>query len=330
MDPGNKNVQDHSAAVVMDIVKRYDIDGVHFDDYFYPYASYNGKKDFPDTKSWNNYVSNGGELSKSDWRRKNVNDFIQRIAEEIKLEKKYVKFGISPFGIWRPGFPSGIAGMDQYEELYADAKLWLNKGWIDYFTPQLYWKTSQKEQSFPLLLGWWESENVTGRHLWPGINVGLEEVAENKGEISSQIFISRGMLPDSPGTVHWNVGTLMKNKELAETLKKGAYSKNALVPASRWLDDSIPTNPELIVNKDSKKFNLHWQKADEESIFRWVVYYKYENSTWEYKILNQTESNFQLASVNLQGENLQELGLTAVDRTGNQSGFVKANLQNLK
>lgn len=117
MDPSSKKVQDHSAAVVMDIVKRYDIDAVHFDDYFYPYASYNGKQGFPDDNSWNKYINSGGDLSKGDWRRKNVNDFIERIADEIKTEKSYVKFGISPFGIWRPDFPKGIKGMDQYEEL---------------------------------------------------------------------------------------------------------------------------------------------------------------------------------------------------------------------
>jgi uncharacterized lipoprotein YddW (UPF0748 family) len=150
MDPSLKAVQDQSAAVVKDIVKRYDIDGVHFDDYFYPYDSYNGGADFPDTLSWNAYLQKGGKLSRGDWRRESVNTFIKRVYKEIKAEKKYVKFGLSPFGIWRPGYPESIEGMDQYDKLYADAKLWLNKGWIDYFTPQLYWKINPIPQSFPL------------------------------------------------------------------------------------------------------------------------------------------------------------------------------------
>jgi len=135
LDPGLKGTQDHSFNVVMDIVKRYDVDGIHFDDYFYPYPSYNNNKDFPDNKSWNQYKINGGKLSRGDWRRENVNTFIKRLYGAIKDEKPHVKFGLSPFGIWRPNNPLAIEGFDQYNQLYADAKLWLNEGWIDYMTP---------------------------------------------------------------------------------------------------------------------------------------------------------------------------------------------------
>ena len=165
LDPSKIGTQDLSAAVVNDIVKRYDIDGVHFDDYFYPYAEYNGGADFPDSESYAAYQNKGGKLALGDWRRDHVNTFIKRIYKEIKKEKKHVKLGISPFGIWRPGYPESIRGMDQYDKLYADAKLWLNKGWIDYFMPQLYWQINNVPLSFPVLLGWWESENTKGRHL---------------------------------------------------------------------------------------------------------------------------------------------------------------------
>ncbi|MEO6818987.1 MAG: family 10 glycosylhydrolase, partial [Ginsengibacter sp.] len=153
-DPSLQETQDHGVKVVMDIVKRYDIDGVHFDDYFYPYPSYNGGEDFPDSTSRKAYLAAGGTLSVGDWRRESVNKFIHRLYDEIKKEKKYVKFGLSPFGIWRPGNPASIEGFDQYDQLYADAKLWLNEGWIDYFSPQLYWPISRIKQSFPVLLGW--------------------------------------------------------------------------------------------------------------------------------------------------------------------------------
>ena len=136
-DPANPKTQGHVSNVVKDIVKRYDIDAVHFDDYFYPYATYNKGADFPDNASWNAYLSNGGTLSRADWRRDNVNKFVERIYKEIHAEKNNVRFGISPFGIWKPGYPMGIIGSSQYDELYADAKLWLNKGWVDYFSPQL-------------------------------------------------------------------------------------------------------------------------------------------------------------------------------------------------
>ena len=151
-DPSLEGTQDHGVAVVMDLVKRYDIDGVHFDDYFYPYPSYNGNEDFPDSTSWKKYLADGGKLSRGDWRRESVNTFIHRLYKEIKSEKKHVKFGLSPFGIWRPGYPESVSGFDQYEQLYADARLWLNKGWIDYFSPQLYWPINRPTQSFPVLM----------------------------------------------------------------------------------------------------------------------------------------------------------------------------------
>ncbi|MFV8225367.1 glycoside hydrolase family 10 protein [Christiangramia aquimixticola] len=327
MDPGSKKVQDHSAAVVRDIVKRYDIDAVHFDDYFYPYASYNGKGNFPDDKSWNSYLKNGGNLSRADWRRKNVNDFIERVAEDIKEEKSFVKFGISPFGIWRPGFPKGISGMDQYEELYADAKLWLNKGWIDYFTPQLYWPTSKVAQSFPVLLGWWESENVVGRHLWPGINLGLEDEIENKGEIASQILISRGILQDNPGTVHWNIGPLMKKPELLNSIINGPYRQNALVPPSPWLDENPPAAPAVKIIKENDMLILNWSSVEPEDVFRWVIYYQYENGNWDYQIVNKETSKLKLPVFNNHGKKLKGIGVNSVDRTGNQSSFREYKIQ---
>ncbi|MFM8271046.1 MAG: glycoside hydrolase family 10 protein [Gemmata sp.] len=134
MNPTHKEVQDHSLAVVLDVVKRYDIDGIHIDDYFYPYK----EKDaggmlvpFPDDDTWQAYQKIGGKLTRDDWRRDAVNGFVKRMYEETKKAKPWVKVGISPFGIWRPGNPPGISGLDQYTELYADAKLWLNEGWVD-------------------------------------------------------------------------------------------------------------------------------------------------------------------------------------------------------
>ena len=134
--------------------------------------------------------------------------------KEIKATKKYVKFGISPFGTWRPGYPSIVEGFDQYNTLYADAKLWLNKGWVDYFSPQLYWPINRMPLSFPVLLGWWNSENTKHRHLWPGMNVGDTSV---KGvvETMSQIQITRGMLPESNGAIHWSISSVIRNPKLA-------------------------------------------------------------------------------------------------------------------
>jgi uncharacterized lipoprotein YddW (UPF0748 family) len=236
-DPAKKSTQDHGLRVVMDIVKRYDIDGVHFDDYFYPYPSYNGGADFPDSDSWAAYQSAGGKLSRGDWRREQVNRFIERVYTSIKAEKKHVKFGLSPFGVWRPGYPSSIQGLDQYDQLYADARLWLNSGWVDYFTPQLYWPVNQIPQSFPVLLGWWQQENTHQRHLWPGMNVGRGGDEKNADELVNQIMITRGMLPQSSGTVHWSISGITRYAALADTLIKGPYKQQALVPVLGWISD---------------------------------------------------------------------------------------------
>ncbi len=227
----------------MDIVKRYNIDGLHFDDYFYPYPSYNLNDDFPDSDTWDAYKKAGGKLSRGDWRRDAVNSFIERLYKGIKAEKPHVKFGLSPFGIWRPGYPPQIEGFDQYDQLYADAKLWLNKGWIDYFAPQLYWPINKLAQSFPVLLGWWADENTQGRHLWPGISIGRDTSFAQIREINNEILITRGMVPKSMGVVHWSIGQLVNNPGLMKNLREGLYRQQALVPASPWLGSKKPEPP---------------------------------------------------------------------------------------
>lgn len=329
MDPSKEGTQKHSTKVVMDIVKRYDVDGIHFDDYFYPYDSYNGGKDFPDDASWNSYLESGGELSRGDWRRESVNTFIENLYQKIKTEKPHVKFGISPFGIWRPGYPESIRGYDQYDKLFADAKLWLNEGWIDYFTPQLYWSINQIPQSFPVLLGWWKSENDQNRHLWPGINVGLGGGEDNIDETINQIMITRGMLPESPGAVHWSIGPLVKYDSLATALVEGPYKKEALVPESPWLDNTAPAAPIVVPKKEENRVEITWVPGSEEEIFRYVVYFNYGNS-WEYKILDHNENSIFLQKV-VEGpsgrkSNLMAVGVTAVDRTGNESTFEEIKL----
>ncbi len=323
LDPAQQGTQDHSTAVVMDLVNRYDIDGVHFDDYFYPYPSYNGNADFPDTTSWKAYQQSGGNLSRGDWRRNAVNVFIERLYQKIKLAKPHVKFGLSPFGIWRPGYPESIIGFDQYEQLYADAKLWLNKGWIDYFTPQLYWPINRIGQSFPVLLGWWAGENTMKRHLWPGISVGNDTSAKNVNEIMSQVMISRGMLPESKGIVHWSISSLTKNPAMAKGIKEGPYRQQALVPASPWLDSKTPAAPEVTVTSNGNDVKLDWIHTDGADVFHWVVYYTYGN-TWSYTILSGKERSFTIK--HSPGQNTAQIVITrvavsAVDRTGNESSI---------
>jgi len=321
MDPTLKKVQDRTTNVVMDLVKRYDIDGVHFDDYFYPYPDYNLMADFPDSASWKVYQNSGGKLTRGDWRRKSVNDLIERIYKEMKATKPKVKFGLSPFGLWRPGFPETACCFDQYNVLYADAKLWLNKGWIDYFTPQLYWPIKRAPLSYPLLLGWWAGENTQNRHLWPGINVGRDTGRTTVDETINQIMITRGMVPKSKGVVHWSISSDVLNTNLRKALLEGPYKDGALVPASPWLDKIAPDAPAVTVDKLQDNLKINWTHTNEADVFRWVVYYKYGN-IWSYTIFNRKD---RMLSVKLIGGTdkapltLNSIAVTAVDQTGNES-----------
>jgi uncharacterized lipoprotein YddW (UPF0748 family) len=197
LNPTHQDVQDHSIAVILDVVGRYDIDGVHIDDYFYPYKEKgaDGKIiPFPDDDTWELYQKGGGALDRDDWRRDAVNRFVERLYREVKKAKPKVKVGISPFGIWRPDNPPGITGLDAYAELYADSRLWLKEGWCDYFAPQLYWPIKQTKQSFPRLLQWWTVQNVKGRLLCPGLYTS-RVTGTDKGwpadEIIEQIKLTR-------------------------------------------------------------------------------------------------------------------------------------------
>lgn len=335
MDPAKEGTKKRSTAVVMDLIKRYDLDGIHFDDYFYPYPSYNDGEDFPDDQSWVDYQKTGGEMSRGDWRRENVNDFISNLYEKIKAAKPQVKFGLSPFGIWRPGHPSSIQGYDQHEQLYADAKLWLNKGWIDYFTPQLYWKINPQGQSFPVLLGWWNSQNHENRHLWPGINVGLGGDEKNVDETINQIMITRGMMPKSPGVVHWSIGPLVKYPELLKGIYEGPYKNPALVPSSPWLDGIAPENPMAVTTVEGQSVKVTWIPPVNaaEDAFKYVVYFRY-GDTWSYKIFDRktSEAKFSQFVERNNGKKvfLKAVAVTAVDRTGNESSFKEILIDNNK
>lgn len=316
-DPSLKATQDHGVKVVMDIVKRYDIDGVHFDDYFYPYPSYNNNEDFPDTTSWNQYIKNGGTLSRGDWRRNSVNVFIERLYKEIKEVKPHVKFGLSPFGIWRPGYPESVGGFDQYDQLYADARLWLQKGWVDYFAPQLYWPISRIPQSFPVLLGWWAQQNDMKRHLWPGISIGRDTSRFTVNETLNQIMITRGMLPGSSGVIHWSLSSVIRNPNMGQMLMNGPYAKKALVPASPWLSTHLPDAPDVRVSQGDDSVQIQWTHQNEKEVFRWVVYAQYGAET-ACHILNRGDYSIWLAPHNGKSK-LSSVSVTAVDRFSNES-----------
>ncbi len=331
LDPSRGETKEHSLAVLMDVVRRYDVDGVHFDDYFYPYPAYNNGADFPDDDSWNAYVADGGKLPRADWRRMHVNDFVQRVYRGIRREKPHVKFGMSPFGIWRPGYPRSILGFDQYDVLYADARLWLNEGWVDYFTPQLYWPIRQVAQSYPVLLGWWTRENREGRHLWPGLYTSRALDVRGVDEIVNQVMVTRGFMPDAPGTVHFSMRALMNNTAgLVDSLVARPYAVPALVPATPWLDDRPPEPPAIGADIDGKRGVVAWEPAPGGGdAFLWVVYIR-QGDIWRHQILGPGERSFSFCIEPGTGADAQEddtpppapvthVAVSAVDRTGNES-----------
>jgi uncharacterized lipoprotein YddW (UPF0748 family) len=313
LDPGEKKVQDYSLRAVMDVVRRYDIDGVQFDDYFYPYKETNtlGKEmDFPDDGSWKKY-GEGGRLGRDDWRRENVNNFVRHVYESIKAEKPWVKFGIAPFGIWQPGFPKTVAGMNAYTKLYADSCKWLRSGWVDYFTPQLYWPINSKQQGFTDLLEWWAGENPKHRNLWPGLF--SEKVGEREGakwpatEIVNQIKITRGICDGATGNIQFSMKCLLADRAgLATLLQKGVYAEPALAPDSPWLEASGPVKPNLTLDQSG---GAYWSPGGTNAIARWVLQTKLDRQ-WRTRILPGTSH----------AENLHGfpdiVAVTAIDRCG--------------
>ncbi len=236
LDPGEEDVAAHSLAVVLDVVKRYDVDGVHLDDYFYPYPEKDGAGnvlEFPDGPSFGKYVASGGALGREDWRRWNVNRFVKRLHDEVKALKPSVRVGISPFGIWRPGRPAQVKGFDAYEEISADARTWIQRGWVDYLAPQLYWPIDPKEQSFPALLAWWAAQAPPLRALWPGIaasRVGEEGKGWPAKEIVEQIRRTRAQ-PGVTGHILFSARALLENRAgLATELLKDVWAEPASLP----------------------------------------------------------------------------------------------------
>lgn len=323
MDPSDQQVQNHTSRVIKDLVKRYDIDAIHIDDYFYPYRDYNGGKDFPDAKTWKAYQNEGGTLSRADWRRTNVNKFIKRIHDEIKAEKPFVKFGISPFGIWKPGYPKGITGSSQYDELFADAKLWLNEGWCDYFAPQLYWKEGGV-QSFSALLKWWNDENYKNIHLWAGLNTIGVKSSDRPAEIVGQIRTTRSLLGNKAGEIHYSMDGISKSPAMLSALKD-VYKEKALVPVSPWLKAEAIVKPELTARKVGNNLETKWLSRNEKQVRAWILYAKYGNQ-WETEILTAKEQN-KLLSMQKNGRNLTDVAIKAVDRLGNESDYDAVEVQ---
>ncbi len=317
LDPTEEGVRNYSLGVIMDVVRRYDIDGVHFDDYFYPYpekqnGEAEGKEiDFPDDASWRKYQANGGRLSRGDWRRDNVNQFVESVYRSVKKEKPWVKFGVSPFGIWRPGNPPQITGLDAYGALYCDARKWLAEGWLDYIAPQLYWPIDQKAQSFPVLLQWWNAQNSRHRNVWPGMRVGgWKDVNRAAEEVAREVGLTRNQ-GGPPGVILWHAKPLMRDEGgVAQALERTVYPAPALVPACPWLSGDVPPPPFLNVRTQRGELKLKWQSSGGAPC-RWVMQKKI-GGQWAAEILPEDKT-----SETIKGDLLEAVAVSAVNRFGN-------------
>jgi uncharacterized lipoprotein YddW (UPF0748 family) len=263
-DPSLPEVQDYFTKIVLDVVKRYNIDAVHFDDYFYPYRI--AGKEFPDAMSYAKY---GNPFSsKDDWRRNNVNMLIENLGKKIKQVKPFVKFGISPFGVWRNSSKDAEGsntngGQTNYDDLYADVLLWQKKGWIDYLLPQLYWEIGHKAADYATLLNWW-GLHAYQRHVY--IGHGLYQVGVSKKpswrsmtEIQKQIEMLQSNT-QIKGSAFYSANSFLKNSMgCNELFQHNIYTRPALIPPMKWIDSIAPIAPKLNISygRDNTKI-LQW------------------------------------------------------------------------
>ncbi len=332
-DPGHPEAQEYVLQSILETVKHYDLDAVHFDDYFYPYRI--AKEVFPDSCSYASY----GRIQYpniDDWRRNNVDFFVKELAARIKREKPHVKFGISPFGVWRnkdkdPEGSDTQAGQTNYDDLYADVLKWLKEGWIDYITPQLYWNIGFKVADYTVLLDWW-SKHSYGRHLY--IGQGAYRIGgkgwENPLELDNQIALNRSK-DVVKGSIYFNSKTFLENKlDINATMSK-LYPHPALIPSMSWIDSSAPAAPSLRQPSGSQGagVSLIWRDSAASDASYYVIYrfakgdsISTANSSRIVSIVSRKPNEIQ-SWIDRSSERRTEYtyGITAVDRNHNESSL---------
>ena len=271
--------------------QRYDIDGVHIDDYFYPYPvkdPLGGELPFPDDPSWQRHLDAGGTGSRAGWRRDNINRLVEALYRDIHAVKPWVRFGVSPFGLPRPDRrPPGISGFSQYDRLYADVEHWWQNGWMDYLAPQLYWPIDQAAQAFAVLLEVWRAGNGQGRHLWPGLftsRLGAERQAYLAPEVLAQVVLSRRADAADNGHLHFSMTALLGNRDgVADRLQEGPYARPALTPATPWLAEPPPRPPAFTVQRRSDGALQVWPRQGDGPPLRQVVLWQHVGGPWRWQ-----------------------------------------------
>jgi uncharacterized lipoprotein YddW (UPF0748 family) len=275
-NPGLPDVRQYIISIIMHVVRRYDIDGVHFDDYFYPYP---GKEKLPDTTTYIQYGTGFNDIN--DWRRHNVDTLIHVLSDSIHAAKKHVKFGISPFGIWRnlKDDPNGSVsnGLSGYSSLFADARRWTQAGWVDYVNPQIYFPFYYPAAPYEKLLEWW-SNNAFNKHVYIGQAVyrSMEdrEGWRDKQQLPNQVRALRKN-PRVQGSVYFSSKSLTNNLAgFQDSLRSHFYKYPALHPQMTWLGESVPKAPAYLkAAYRNKQVQLTWRYSKRpNNVYGYVIY----------------------------------------------------------
>lgn len=327
-DPGIPENRKHIVRVVEDIVSRYDIDAIHFDDYFYPYPI--AKKPFPDDKSYKKY-GNGWE--KEDWRRKNVNMLVEEVYHAIHNCKPWVRFGISPFGIWRnkANDPRGseTSGMENYSALYADVIHWSKMGWVDYVMPQVYWEIENARASHSVLVDWW-ARNANARHLIIGQDVErtmkYRDVAPSTDatQLRHKMNLAREYKSVQGSCWWWGYILADNHCGIADSLAGEFYSSCALPPAYPWLSTELPKPVDGLKYEGT---SLSWEKAKRHNttadVMRYVVYYFQPGMEEDIDFSESIIAISDECSYDLVEPSAGTYIVTAIDRLNNESAYKK-------
>jgi len=284
IDPGIPEAREYVLQVIGDVVKRYNIDGVHLDDYFYPYRVPGAP--FNDNKSFAKY---GQGMNRDDWRRNNVNLFISQLNTNIKNAKSWVKFGVSPFGVWRNARQDAegsntTAGQTCYDDLYSDVVLWMQRGWVDYLMPQLYWEHNHKAAAFNTLLPWW-SQRCYRRHVYFGL--GVYRMTEHPGGVwrsSNELLwqlrdIRKQCGEANPGYCFYSASCFDKiGQSLKDSLRMVYARYPAIPPAMPWIDSIAPAAPVVKGADLNGAYQLKWEeKNPSKEPLKYIVYRFTEN-----------------------------------------------------
>lgn len=338
-NPGIPAVRQYLTNIVADIAQRYDIDGIHFDDYFYPYKK--GKLEFPDQATFMKYGGNSKDVHH--WRRNNVDLLIEGVHDTLQTIKPYLKFGISPFGVWRnksedPDGSDTHVGQTSYDYLYADVLKWLRKGWIDYLVPQLYWSIEHPRASFKSLSFWW-AKHAYSRHIYIGhafykIKNDRDDRWKHVSELPNQVRLTR-QYRNLLGNAYFRSNFLQKNPaKITDTLRQQLYKYPALIPTMSWKNRQPPEVPQNVyMVRASSKVSIKWtappRALDGDTATYYVVYRFPAETKPDYSqpqyIQKITRKTLYSEPLNPKSRLRYRYAVSAVDRFHNESKAVEVN-----